>query len=345
MPRLTCAPKSANGPHLSHFKARWALLLLGSGLLGCSTSRDHGPLLGSGDETGIGQPGGLGCETPNQGCDCKTQGEVVDCGRVERVSGQYISCAMGQRSCDQGQWGACIGDRIATLNIPPGQRRSQALGTGVDCPDNPCDPYCRVVVDNATDLPQPDGGPFGDQGGLHVLPHLEAGSGGVCSAMQIQPSPQALTVTGFGGGGLRGEYFKRIDMAAPQISPAWVPDFTRNDANIDFDWSSTPPPAGIVGSFSIRWTGIFVPKTSEPYTICAVPGADGATDKTEFNSSIAWASAIVSVGVAPPPMRTPPEVTCRLRTLATARSTRGRICGLSRNAAPSGPTLSARRRL
>ena len=274
MLRLTCALRSAMRPHLSHLDTLWvAVSLLSLALIGCSSSSDHSPSLGLGDGgTSKPIPTADACDTPNQGCECETQGEVVDCGQVERISGEYISCSMGRRTCDDGKWGACVGDGIATLHLPVGQQRTQALGMGMTCPDNPCDPYCRVVVDGPDDLPLPEGSPFTNDGGLQVLPTSSAASG-VCTSMVVTPTPQDLTVTGLtkqgaGAPGLIGEYFAAFDGVAGFISG--TPTSTRIDPKVDFDWDVLGPEAPGIGvdKFGIRWSGAVVAPTSEAYKIC-----------------------------------------------------------------------------
>src|SRR6187431_1872761 len=127
MLRLTGAPRSARRPHLSQLETLWvAVTLLGLTLVGCSSSESHGPTLADGDGgPNMPRPTALACDTPNEGCECEDQDEVVDCGQVERVSEDYVSCSMGHRTCDGGKWGACVGDRIATLHLPAKQRRTQ----------------------------------------------------------------------------------------------------------------------------------------------------------------------------------------------------------------------------
>jgi len=207
------------------------------------------------------------CDTPNKGCECDKPGEIIDCGQVERVSGDYVSCSMGKRTCDDGKWGACIGDGIATLHVPAGQRRTQGLGKGMTCPDNPCDPYCRVMVDTPDDLGLPDGGSFTADGGLQIVPTTAVGAG-LCTSMTVTPTPQTLTVTGLtargpGVHGLLGEYFDPIDAITGP------PTATRIDSTIDFDWGEQAPMANIgVDDFAVRWTGAIVAPTSDAYVIC-----------------------------------------------------------------------------
>ncbi len=275
MLRFTCALSPARRPHLSHLDTLWvALTLLCLSLLGCSKSPDHSPSLGASDAgPNMLAPMVGACETPNQGCECKAEGEVVECGQVERVSGDYVSCSMGQRTCEDGKWGACVGDGIATLHLPAGQKRTQALGSGMTCPDNPCDPYCRVVLDDPTDLPLPDGGSLTNDGGLQILPRTSTGAG-LCTSMVVKPTPQDLTVTGLtttgaGAQGLLGEYFDQFDATIATISG--TPTATRIDPNIDFTWDILDPQFGGIGKdrFAVRWSGAIVAPTSEAYSICA----------------------------------------------------------------------------
>src|SRR5450432_1852519 len=114
-----------------------ALLALASA---CSQGRQSAPYAGTTDAGDKPIPNADPCATPNEGCACDTPDEVVDCGQVERRSGDYISCTMGERTCVGAVWGACVGDRIATLSVPPAGQRTQGLGTSTACIDNPCDP-------------------------------------------------------------------------------------------------------------------------------------------------------------------------------------------------------------
>jgi len=259
---------------LSHLETLWvALTLLCLTLLGCSSPSDRPASLGSVDG-GPDKPLPMvgACETPNQGCDCDKPGDVVDCGQVERVSGDYVSCSMGKRTCDDGKWGACIGDSISTLRIPAGGRRPLGLGKGMTCPDNPCDPYCRVVIDTPDHLGLPDAGPFTDDGGLQVVPQEQTSGQSSCTSMVVQPTPQSLTITGIGARGVVGEYFNQVDEDAPEIPGTWIPLATRVDPNISF--SVVSGETGIPGlpreNYSIRWTGTITAPSTGAYTVCVV---------------------------------------------------------------------------
>lgn len=59
--------------------------------------------------------------------------------------------------------------------------------------------------------------------------------------------------------GLKAEYFA-LDHANPAASFHGKPVLTRRDAQIDFDWNSAAPVAGVKQeAFAVRWTGFIVP--------------------------------------------------------------------------------------
>jgi hypothetical protein len=52
------------------------------------------------------------CTTANEGCPCKTPGEILDCGKIVIKVDNYESCYDGSRLCgDDGVWGACVADQ------------------------------------------------------------------------------------------------------------------------------------------------------------------------------------------------------------------------------------------
>lgn len=272
MPRLTGASKAAKRPLLSCSNPLWVALVLCLSLIGCGSS-DRAAGIAPGDAgTTLPPPSTNPCDTPTEGCACNDPGQEVDCGQVKRISGDYVACSNGRRTCsEEGKWGECIGDAVSTLNIQMSQWRTKALGMGAACPDNPCDPYCRNVIDSAMGLPLPDGGPFTSNGGLQVVPHNEIGGMGQCTAFAVTPTPQTITVTDFTSGGLKGEYYNQVDKLASRISTAWVPAATRTDANIAFDWTGGDVlPAGVVPAnpYSIRWTGYIVAPNTGNYKFC-----------------------------------------------------------------------------
>jgi hypothetical protein len=104
---------------------------------------------------------------PSSGGECEEEGAVRACGHVTNTFGDYVTCSMGEITCHDGRWSACIGDRLVTMSHP-NVRLTQAgvhvLSTPVPC-TNVCDPYCSStqsevsdVVDAATIIPNADGG-------------------------------------------------------------------------------------------------------------------------------------------------------------------------------------------
>ncbi len=81
------------------------------------------------------------CGTPNEGCECTTPGAIVECGKVQQVSGNYVSCSMGYRQCIGGRWGACAGSDVVTTKSVDlsasitggGGLHSLGLGNAVSC--------------------------------------------------------------------------------------------------------------------------------------------------------------------------------------------------------------------
>jgi hypothetical protein len=73
-------------------------------------------------------PDTTSCTTPQEGCPCDEENEVIECGIVARHSEDYTACSMGERICVDGKWGACEGDRIAELpDSGPGQKAQGVL--------------------------------------------------------------------------------------------------------------------------------------------------------------------------------------------------------------------------
>jgi hypothetical protein len=251
------------------------------------------------------------CETPNTGCVCDTPDQVVDCGQVERVSGDYVSCAMGQRTCVDGAWGACIGDRVATMSVPAG-RRTQSLGVSQSCPDNPCDPYCQRFVDNTAGLALPDGGPLvGDgDGGLTLKANVPLPAGSGCTGLVMTPATQNVTVSAVNTAYVKGEYFNQFSKSITSIPASWPVTATRTESNINYNWSSGPPgPPGVPAtSWSARWTGAVIPTTTEAYTFYTVTD-DGARlwvngnlviDHWVDQGATEWASTTINLTAGTP---------------------------------------------
>ena len=62
--------------------------------------------------TPTGQDGGW-CVIIATGCACDNESERVNCGTVHEQFGDYIRCSPAYRTCKDGVWSDCVGDRIA----------------------------------------------------------------------------------------------------------------------------------------------------------------------------------------------------------------------------------------
>src|SRR5205085_8187697 len=52
------------------------------------------------------------CASPAEGCPCAKEGATVDCQGPHVRTGNYTSCAPGERLCSNGAWGACVGKSV-----------------------------------------------------------------------------------------------------------------------------------------------------------------------------------------------------------------------------------------
>ncbi|MFO0665944.1 MAG: dickkopf-related protein [Polyangiaceae bacterium] len=152
-------------------------------LWGCADSTPSNGASTSGNVSP--QPGY--CDTRNQGCPCADEGAVVDCGKVVKQMGDYLTCSLGTMACKGGRWGTCEGDQVVSKNVPGsggGGAGLKALGLGTpgSCA-NPCSPECATTTDN------PVGLDAGAESGLTVT---EAG-------LQLAPSESLeVACTGVG---------------------------------------------------------------------------------------------------------------------------------------------------
>lgn len=176
-------------------KSRLLVELLFAGLvvafLGCSDA--HLPPLESLETPGDTPPGGIDrCWTSNEGCACESEGVSADCGRVEAVHGDYVTCSPGTTVCRDGRWSECTGSRY--VEPEPARRRALSLGEDQPCAEgfDPCDPYCNHV----TDLPggfEVGPGFLNDPTGLTLV-----GTGFPdCSSLTLVPSATSLVIKSF----------------------------------------------------------------------------------------------------------------------------------------------------
>jgi hypothetical protein len=163
------------------------------------------------DFGGAGGPGiPDGCLTPNEGCECEVEGDQVDCGRLTEAFDDYVTCQMGVRTCTDGLWGACAGDRVTVKSTgSAGGLRPLGLGTSMVCPKDagvefdPCDPYCNVTPDTPVGHDAGPGFTTNDAG--VTLTAMASDAGVPCTTLALAPvaaklntvSPPTVKVTAF----------------------------------------------------------------------------------------------------------------------------------------------------
>ncbi len=54
----------------------------------------------------------LDCTVAAEGCPCDHDGDTVTCAGPKVTTGNYTTCAPGKRQCDNGTWGACVGNTL-----------------------------------------------------------------------------------------------------------------------------------------------------------------------------------------------------------------------------------------
>jgi hypothetical protein len=78
----------------------------------------------------------------------------VECGQIESVSGDYITCTTGKAVCDGLTWGPCQGNRRVSRSRPSTNLDSyvrRTMAQSSDC-KNPCDPLCTKVTGETSDV-------------------------------------------------------------------------------------------------------------------------------------------------------------------------------------------------
>ncbi|MDF3064419.1 MAG: hypothetical protein K0R38_20 [Polyangiaceae bacterium] len=254
----------------------FACLFVAALSVGCSKKSSHSGLMGGdggADNNGVGNTGNTpsmpDCRTPQEGCSCGTEGEVVDCGHVSRHSGDYTACSMGTRQCVDGKWGACEGDKIYMLPDSVPGVQTEGLGTSKACIDNPCDPYCQVVVDDSKNLDVSNNPALtAGMDGLTLTTVPPDPSANTCTSIKLSPATSSLVVTAINPtSGLLGEYFNQISTSITSIPSTWTVTGTRVDPNINFAFGAVSPGVSGIGNdkFTIRWTGTVNPPATEAY--------------------------------------------------------------------------------
>lgn len=165
--------------------------------IACGTA--NGPDVGGGSNPN--GTTGPNCSAPGHaGCPCSSTGETAACGDVVETSGDYVTCSMGNSTCNGSTWGPCVGHDLVIKSL-----HTTSLGSGglhfdtvtLQCGDagadggaiNPCDPNpgCGDVIGQPGDIT--------DASGLTVT---EAGVS--LKTTDSGPSDAALTIPCDGGG-------------------------------------------------------------------------------------------------------------------------------------------------
>jgi hypothetical protein len=150
------------------------------------------------------------CTTPDVDCACDEPGEVVACGKVHARVGDRVSCTVGERTCEQGAWGACRypgGQTVRSISAP--LLRSQSVSTNPSaCEGNPCDPFCHEYADKDSS-PGTDGGAVAVGDGVS----LESGSGDGAGPVEACSGPPAHRP---------GVTVRFVLQSTASMAPAWA---------------------------------------------------------------------------------------------------------------------------
>ncbi len=133
-------------------------------------------------------------ECDQEGCACDDEGEIEECSSVKQKVAGYTWCALGVRTCVEGEWSACEIERVAQPRKVL-STRLLALGQSESCKgENPCEPGCNWFEDDPVGLDlNPDAGVVAVEAGLLLaeVPNLE----GACEAITVTPATTRLEIT------------------------------------------------------------------------------------------------------------------------------------------------------
>jgi hypothetical protein len=136
-----------------------------------------------------------GCLQPSEGCPCSKEGAVVACGITVSKDEDMLTCREGERTCLDGEWSECLGDRLTQIYDGAPQApgiKTQALATAAaDCMDK-CEPYCRKLADTPEDL-NPGTEFTAAPSGLTL--HTDGFTSGNCPDVVITPETATIEIT------------------------------------------------------------------------------------------------------------------------------------------------------
>ena len=106
------------------------------------------------------------------GCPCTIEGSTFACGELSQDAAGQPVCLMGEKTCVQGKWSACI-----AKGEPRPLLKTMDLSDEPDsCDNNPCDPYCQHFPDSPDPSLTNDSGIVGTDTGLQLaVEEIDAG--------------------------------------------------------------------------------------------------------------------------------------------------------------------------
>jgi hypothetical protein len=247
------------------------------GLVGCGDD-EHSPGQGGDSKR---PPIPAACSIPATGCPCTA--DTVKCGVTVSREGDTLTCRQGERTCDDGAWSECVGDKTTQIYSPPPTApgvKTQGLATSsVECMDA-CDPYCQVLADTPDDL-KVGKDLSADANGLTLY---SAGfTGGNCPDLSITPATYPLVITTINADGTVVPDSVAFDATCSTSNTMVDPSWTTNepDRSIIASDGTLRIYSGIVGDITV--TGASVIDTATAVVNVTVNINEGVTDPA-FNA-------------------------------------------------------------
>ena len=127
------------------------------------------------------------------GDSCVANDSKIECGNVVSQTSDYVVCAMGSRTCQNGTWGTCLAS--GKRHIQSYSERLAAVGVTSKCNWNPCDPFCQEINDDPnTIVPGADAGYVVDAG-VSLKSTQVVQSSTSCNSLNVSASASTLAVT------------------------------------------------------------------------------------------------------------------------------------------------------